>query len=68
MAGQPFNFRRRSGAAEPVAALPCRGHKFSGDINGLNPLRSRFGRAFLLASIARFLYPIVCLACERPRP
>jgi hypothetical protein len=24
--------------------------------------------AFLLASIARFLYPIVCLACDRPRP
>jgi len=23
---------------------------------------------FRLASIARFLYPVGCLACERPRP
>jgi hypothetical protein len=27
-----------------------------------------FEGPFLLASIARILYPIVCLACERPRP
>jgi DNA-binding transcriptional LysR family regulator len=49
-----------------------RGHSldtnFSGDINGLK-LDWRLAEApFLLASIARFLYPVGCLACERPRP
>ena len=47
---------------------PLYGHKFSGDINGLNPLSVGLKAAFLLASIARILYPMVCLACERLRP
>src|ERR1700688_5267378 len=51
-----------------AAALPWRGHIFSGDINGLEGLQGGVGRAFLLASIARILYPMGCLACERPRP
>ena len=48
--------------------LPWPRHKFSGDINGLNPPLTPPEGPFLLASIARFLYPVGCLACERPRP
>jgi hypothetical protein len=48
--------------------LPWSGHKFSGDINGLRGLYVRFWIAFLLASMACFLYPGVCLASERPWP
>jgi len=39
---------------------PSSRHKFSGDINGLKRRRSPLGRPFLLASIARFLYPVGC--------
>src|SRR6202043_2798833 len=56
-----------SGRLRPRPALPSRGHKFSGDINGLGCFLSTPKGPFLLASIAGFLYPIVCLACERPR-
>jgi hypothetical protein len=51
-----------------VPGSPSARHKFSGDIKGLRPLLRGPKPPFLLASIARFLYPIVCLACERPRP
>jgi hypothetical protein len=47
--------------------LPLSGHKFSGDINGLNRVSTPAKGPFRLASIARFLYPMVCLACERPQ-
>ena len=56
-------FRAPPRAGSPTAAVR---NEFSGDINGLNgPIRSAKG-AFLLASIARFLYRVVCLACDRP--
>ena len=45
---------------------PRFGQEFSGDIKGLNLVRIPAKSPFLLASIARFLYPIGCLACERP--
>ena len=37
---------------------------FSGEIKGLNQLPEPFFDAFLLASGARILYPVVCFACE----
>src|SRR5260370_277415 len=56
-------------AALRVSAARRRaGADFLGDINGLNPTRSLPEAAFLLASVARFLYPVGCLASERPRP
>jgi adenylosuccinate synthase len=55
-------------ASNPAAALPCHCHKFSGDINGLGASLGDPGAPFLLASIARFLYPMDCLACERLWP
>jgi hypothetical protein len=39
---------------------------FLGDINGLIGLLEAAKCAFLLASVARFLYPVVCLACGMP--
>lgn len=36
---------------------------FSGEIKGLNQLPELVFDAFLLASGARILYPVVCLAC-----
>jgi hypothetical protein len=57
----------RGNPTQPVG-LPWSGHKFSGDINGLRGLYASFWIAFLLASIACFLYPVVCLASERPWP
>jgi hypothetical protein len=58
----------RSGLGSQRDFLPWRNHKFSGDINELNPAITPLKGLFLLASIARFLYPNGCLACERPRP
>jgi hypothetical protein len=37
---------------------------FSGEIKGLNQLPEPVFDAFLLASGARILYPVVCFACE----
>jgi hypothetical protein len=34
----------------------------------LESLQGGVGHPFLLASLARILYPMGCLACERPRP
>jgi hypothetical protein len=51
-----------------IAQAAAGGHKFSGDINGLNPVPTMAFRAFLLASIARIRYPVGRLACERPWP
>ena len=42
----------------PFISLPQRGHKFSGDINGLECFLGPPKAAFLLASVARFLYPM----------
>jgi hypothetical protein len=49
-------------------SLPSNGHKFSGDINGLGGPLYAPKTPFLLASLACFRYPMVRLACERPRP
>jgi len=64
----PADIRQTTGTLNAAAALPWRRHIFSGDINGLEGLQGGAGAAFLLASIARILYPMECLACERPRP
>ena len=64
----PADIRQTAGIADAAAALPWRGHIFSGDINGLEGHQGGAGRPFLLASLARILYPMGCLACERPRP
>jgi len=69
------------GAAPVVTASPViPGHRAGGSAGGCRPVQIFRGYqwveasagtvkgAFLLASIARFLYPIVCLACDRPWP
>jgi hypothetical protein len=66
--GDARHIRRTAGIPDAAATLPWSGHKFSGDINGLNPLFVGSKAPFLLASIARILYPIVCLAYDRLRP
>jgi hypothetical protein len=55
----------RPGSPRRAPPPSCR-HKFSGDINRLNLAPNPAEAPFLLASLARFLYPIVCLACGRP--
>jgi hypothetical protein len=55
-------------SAGDASGKPWRSLGFSGDINGLGPLCRSPAAPFLLASIARILYPVGCLACERPRP
>src|ERR1700722_6649591 len=59
---------RDGGDGWRFAAPPWRSHIFSGDINGLEGSQDGARPPFLLASIARILYPMGCLACERPRP
>jgi hypothetical protein len=41
-----------------IAQAAAGGHKFSGDINGLNPILVLAFGPFLLASIARIRYPV----------
>ena len=64
---------RRPGAGCEQAAAPDRPCAAAAiDFQGISMGWGRFNGAckapFLLASIARILYPVGCLACERPRP
>ena len=68
MSRDAAGLRQATGVGEATLALPWLGHIFSGDINGLDSPQDSAEAAFLLASIARILYPMGCLACERPRP
>jgi hypothetical protein len=58
----------RGGIRPSRQPLPSDGHEFLGDINGLKLAPSPVKPPFLLASLARILYPIIRLACERLRP
>jgi hypothetical protein len=51
-----------------AAGAPRRSLGFLGDIKGLVSLQAGPEVPFRLASIARILYPVGCLACERLWP
>ena len=54
--------------ALPKGRVPCRGHKFSGDIKGLVSVEKAGKAPFLLAYMSRFLYPVKALHANGPGP
>jgi hypothetical protein len=57
-----------SHALVEAIAIVAKGSEFSGDIKGLECARGPEKAPFLLAYRGCILYPVGCLAFERPRP